>query len=289
MAETLLTLIPEAAGHELLGGLGAFFSGGASGAGAANTLVCDELIDPSGAQTYRNWWAYVHTSGGSPSLAGQERLVTGVDLSAGTLTLNRGFARATATTEQFWLLQTFRWQDWRALANRALRQMRRRVWVAQRGLGSGVLRYSGADLPASIVRPEDVIDVGYRSYPEVATEGRPLPVRWFGWEDNDGALTLLLGEGIGTGQELCFYLEKPFARAGETVLASNTDTTTAPADWLVGEMVERALRERWARAAEPDKAQWKERLAAQIVTNRGLRAKYLPAVGRRDMGFDPTF
>jgi hypothetical protein len=134
-----------------------------------------------------------------------------------------------------------------------------------------------------------VVEVGYRGYPLTDSEGKPAFTRWFGWEDNDGDLTLLLSEGIGTDQALCLYLEKPFANAGETVLAADADQTTAPADWLIGEMVERALRDRWSRAAAADKAGWLGRLQAQIVTNKGFHAKYLQAVGRRNMGFDLSF
>ena len=289
MPETLRTLIPEAAGHELLGGAAAFFPATATAGGTTTTLVCDDVVDPSGAQTYRNWWAYFHTSAAAPSIAGETRLVTGVDLSTGTLTLNRSLARSSSAGDGFWLLQTFRRSDWRDFANRALRQMKRRVWVSRQGLGDGVLRYPSASLPAGVARPEDVVEVGTRGYPLVNTEGRPVPVRWFGWEDNDGDLTLLLSDGAGEGRALCLYLEKPFALPGETALNTDTDQTTAPADWLVGEMVELALRTRWARATAPDKGDWLARLQAQIATNKGFHAKYLPRIGRRDMGFDPTF
>jgi hypothetical protein len=287
--ETLLTLVPEAAGHELLGGSSAFQAGTATGAGLTTTVVCDDLADPSGAQTYKGWRIYFHTSSGGTSIAGQERLVTGVDLATGTFTLNKALPRTTATGDGFWLLQTYRRSDWLGFANRALRQMKRRAWTAVQGLGDSVLRYETAQLPAGLVRPEDVIDVGTRSYPAVNTEGKPTLMRWFGWEDNDGTFSLLLSDGVSTARALVLYMEKPYALPSAAALTADADQTTAPLDWLVGEMVERALRDRWARAVGDDKRDWLMRLQAQIVTNRGFKAKYLPTAGRRNMGFDPTF
>ncbi|HXI18662.1 MAG TPA: hypothetical protein VNM48_20035, partial [Chloroflexota bacterium] len=231
MVVTLVDVLPDAAGSPLLGGDQAFQAITPTSAGTTTTIVCTDLLDPSGALTFKNWRAYCY----SGALVGQERLITGVDLATGTLTVAPALTAATSATTLFWLLRDFRRATWRDFANRALRTMKRRVLVPLQGLGSNV-RYTSAQLPASITRPEDVIDIGTRAYPEVATEGLPYPVARYDWEDNDGSLSLVLSSAVGTSQELVFSVAAPFATPGQSVLLTDASTTTAPADWLIAEM-----------------------------------------------------
>lgn len=283
MPDTLLTLIPQAAADELLGGLQAFADVTPTSNGTTTTIISTDLIDPSGAQTYKNWRAYCYEG----TLAGEERLITGVDLATGTLTTT-AFTGITTTTCKFWLLRNFRRNEWRDFANRSLKTMKRRVIVAIQGIASQV-RYSAAQLATlGIERPEDVIDIGTRAYPEVNTEGNPTPVSRFDWESNDGSISLVLPSAVGTSQELVFYVSKPFASSGQTIFTTDADTTTAPFDWLVSEMVERALRAMWSRATDADRPRWLALLRSAIVENEGYRKHYLPMVGRRVFGiWDP--
>lgn len=279
--DTLTGLIPEAARHPLLGGPGAFYAGTPSGAGSTTTLVCSDLIDNAGARTYSNWNVYVHTSGNSPALAGQARRVSGApDLTSGTITVNRAYAVATGPSDLFWLLRDFTRNDWRDFANQALRDMKRRVVLTQVGSGSNVRRYTP---PAGIVRAEDVVDVRVRAYPEVGSEGQPRAMRWWSIEDNDAALALVVSDGVGSGQELVYYVLRPYAAAGQDTLTTDADTVPAsvPREWLVAEMVARATVVRWTQATEADKSLRQREMVAAAALCEGFRKRYMAAPSRR--------
>src|SRR3990167_5614352 len=113
MADSILQILPEAAGHPLLGGSMAFYSGTPSATGTTTTLVASDLIDNSGARTFSGWNVYIHTSGNPTSLAAQARRVSGApDLTTGTITVNRAYAAATLISDLFWLLRDFTRNDW---------------------------------------------------------------------------------------------------------------------------------------------------------------------------------
>lgn len=283
---TLLAVIPEAAGHPFLGGARAFRTLTPTGTGTPTTIVSTRLTDSSGRQTYTDWWAYCYASAGGAPLTGESRLVQTVTLASGTFTVNRPYGRATEATDLFWLLRTFDRDRWCELANTALRQMKRRLTFTGQGVASA-LRYA---LPPEIERAEEVVEVGTRAWPLVATEGKPEPVRWFGVEDNDGALELVLGDPVAADKALVYYALKPYAAPGENLLVADTDATVAPADWLVAELVALALVERLANATSQEDRQglqWALTGAGRLVS--GFRRKYESQGERRVMAPDPRF
>ena len=281
MADSLSVILPEAAAHPLLGGPYAYYALTPTSTSSLNTqIVATDIIDSSGAKSYTGWNIYCHTSVTATVISTQARRVQSVDLATGTLTCNRSWGRVTDASDLFWLTRDFTRNDFRDFANQALREMKRRVILTTQGLGSNILRYSP---PTGIVRPEDVIDVGYRAYPSVTSDGQPRQLRWYGWEDNDGTLTLLTDRDFGTAEQLVFQTLRPFAAAGADNFTTDASTTAAPRDWLVAEIVSRALLTLWSMAEESDKPAIQKRLQAAGLLCQGFRAHYTPRDSRRIM------
>ena len=288
MADAFSAVFPEAAAHPLMGGPNAYRQLTPSATSSTSSqIVCNVLNDSSGSLNGTNWHVYCYSSATATVISGQSRRVQSVDLNdPATLTVNRAYSRVTDASDLFWLTRDFSRDNWLDFANQALRQMKRRVILTTPGLGSNVLRYSP---PTGVVRPEDVIDIGYRAYPSVTSDGKPTPLRWYGWEDNDTSLTLLTSEEFGTAQQLVFQTLRPYALANVNTFTTDASTSAAPMDWLVAEMVARALLTLWTMAEETDKPAIQERLQAAGLLANGFRRHYVPGESRRVMSGDATF
>lgn len=266
-----LTLIPHAQGHALLGGPESFYSGTAGAGSDATRLVAEELIDSSGAKSWTGAKVYVHTGTG----AGQARYVQTVDLSAGNLVVNRSFSPAPDATSEFWLLKHFSRAQWVAFANQALREMRHRVTYVQT---SGVAGTQRITVPTTITSEQDVVDIRY-GVSSTPSAGTTLP--WFGFTTIDGQLYLHTSQHYDNC-ELLYDVLVPYAGPGDSPLVVDADTTAAPLDWLVSEMVALAMTTRWANATtEADKRRLQQDLGAAGRLVAGMRAKYQSQPGRR--------
>lgn len=276
-ATTVLTLIPDAAGHPLMGGPEAFFTGPAAEGTDAGRLVNLDLSDSSEAKTWTGAHVYVPAGAG----AGQARRVQSVTLSAGQVVVNRPFAPPPNTTSTFWLLKHFSRNQWATFANQALREMRHRVVVVQ---NSGVAGNRRVAVPSFITRPEDIIEVRARQAGAPATgDAGNTTLPWFGI-DNEGGTLILRTDRAYEGLDLLYDTMVTYAAPDKTTLVTDTDVTDAPRDWLVAECVALALTTLWSTASSSnDQKLAALRLGAAGRLVAGFRAKYQAQPGRRLM------
>lgn len=272
---TLLSLIPEAAGHAFMGGPIAFYSGTVSSGSDTSTIYDVNLSDSSGAQTYKGWRAYFPASTSS-------RFVQDVDLLTGKLILNRVLASAPSLSSTFYLMRDFPWSNWTTFFNDALKQMKRKVTYLQT---SGVTGRK-ISLPTGI-DPDTVLDVRIREAGDTADPGNySLP--WYGF-DYVSEVPILRSDRDLQGYDLLWDVTEPFATAETTTFTTDASTTSAPRDWVIAEAVSMALATLWSnQVTDADIRRVERRLAAAGRLVAGLRAKYTPSTGKRFMSSNPT-
>ncbi len=275
MSSSLLSLIPEAAGHAFMGGPIAFYSGQVSAGSDTLTIYDINLSDSSGAQTYKGWRAYFPASTSS-------RFVQEVDLLTGKLILNRALASAPSIGATFYLLRDFPWSSWTTFLNEALKQMRRKVTYLQTSGVSG----RKISFPAG-VDPDTVLDIRMREAGDTTDPGNySLP--WYGF-DYVSEVPILRSDRDLDGYDLLWDVTEPYATAETSTFTSDASTTTAPRDWIIAEGVAAALATLWSnQVTDADIRRVERRLAASGRLVAGLRAKYVPSTGKRFMSSSPT-
>ena len=272
---TLLTLIPEAAGHAFMGGPVAFYTGTVSAGSDTLSIYDINLSDSSGAQTYKGWRAYFPASTSS-------RFVQDVDLLTGKLTLNRTLASAPSVGATFYLMREFPWSSWTTFFNDVLKQMKRKTTYLQTSGVSG----RKISLPAGL-DPDTVLDVRIREAGDTTDPGNySLP--WYGF-DYVAEVPVLRADRDLIGYDLLWDVTEPYAADDVTTFTSDSSTTTAPRDWIVAEVVAVALATLWSnQVTDADIRRVERRLAASGRLVAGLRAKYVPSSGKRFMSSNPT-
>ena len=260
-----------------MGGPLGFYAGTVASGTDATNIIDSTLIDSSGAQSWKGSSFYCYDG----VAIGQKRFVQTVNLATGTLILNRALTSTPASGNHYWLLRDYSRDQWAIFANQALREMRRKMTYLQ---NTGVTGRRIA-VPSGI-NPDDVIDIRRRAINDSTSPGNDtLP--WYAFDYVSGT-AVLRTDSEQDGYELLWDVEETYATNLQNVITLDTDTVSAPRDWMVAEMVSLALATLWStQVTDADQKRMEKRLGAAGRLVAGLRAKYSPGSGKRLISSDP--
>ena len=288
MADDALTLIREAAGHELLG-QDALLDATLSGGGTTTLYSCPELItwtnDARWRQAHLLFWAY--------SQADQQRRVYSRNGAFGQVQALQPLAAAPAAGAPVLFFRDFSYSEWLDILNSTVRALHYDSVVYQRGI-SDLYQYS---LPTPLSQGGWIREVFRGEYPTRWTDPQPPGVEWYRLNPLNvvGDIALVLEETLDADEQLVFHATVPFwhgATSAYTMTRSvltpfgQTDAVSVPRSWLVAGMVWRALVRKTRTLSGAARAQWQanteeaaRRYAEQCAAHGVTR------VGKRELGF----